>query len=111
MNNHKSVCQLVRCSNCGSHAERLYLSDSNLTKTECHACDSLIITCSLTGKVIENYMTNACAKFTHSYQEHHDSCRFSFLEKPENISLSDLIIQSQSQRLIKYEPTGNARVA
>ena len=47
--------QIVRCPNCGSEAERHHLTDNDLTRTQCQACDYLMITCSLTGKVIEAY--------------------------------------------------------
>lgn len=47
--------QIVRCPNCGNEAERHHLTDNHLTRTQCQACDYLMITCSLTGKVIEAY--------------------------------------------------------
>ncbi|MHC5825398.1 MAG: replication restart DNA helicase PriA, partial [Nostoc sp.] len=43
------------CPNCGSHAERYYISDSQLTRTQCPSCDYLMISCTRTGKVIEAY--------------------------------------------------------
>jgi len=45
----------VRCPNCGSEGERYYLFSSQLTRTQCHICDYLMVTCSQTGKVIEAY--------------------------------------------------------
>jgi DNA-directed RNA polymerase subunit RPC12/RpoP len=47
--------QTIRCPNCGSEGERHYLSDSQLTRTQCPTCDYLMITCMRTGKVIEAY--------------------------------------------------------
>ncbi|WP_110985329.1 replication restart DNA helicase PriA [Acaryochloris thomasi] len=44
----------IRCSNCGSPAERHHLEQS-LIRTQCAYCDYLMITCSKTGKVIEAY--------------------------------------------------------
>jgi transcription elongation factor Elf1 len=49
------IVQTVHCPNCGSHAERHYLLDSQLTRTQCPACDYLMVSCSLTAKVIEAY--------------------------------------------------------
>ncbi|MBW4582955.1 MAG: replication restart DNA helicase PriA [Tildeniella nuda ZEHNDER 1965/U140] len=45
----------VHCPNCGSHAERYYLTIDHLTRTQCSACDYLMVTCSQTGRVIEAY--------------------------------------------------------
>ncbi|AFY47674.1 hypothetical protein Nos7524_1809 [Nostoc sp. PCC 7524] len=45
----------IYCPNCGSEAERHYISDSQLTRTQCHNCDYLMISCTLTGRVIEAY--------------------------------------------------------
>jgi hypothetical protein len=44
----------IRCSNCGSPAERHHLEQS-LVRTQCAYCDYLMITCSETGRVIEAY--------------------------------------------------------
>jgi hypothetical protein len=49
------IIQKVCCPNCGSAAERHYISDSALTRTQCPSCDYLMITCTRTGKVIEAY--------------------------------------------------------
>jgi hypothetical protein len=49
------IVQKIRCPNCGSEGERHYLPDSQLTRTQCAACDYLMITCTRTGKVIEAY--------------------------------------------------------
>jgi phage FluMu protein Com len=49
-----SSMQTIRCDNCGSHAERHYLLNSQLIRTECPKCDSLRIICSRTGKVVED---------------------------------------------------------
>lgn len=47
--------QLVRCPNCGSYAEREYVLDRQIVRTQCPACDYLMITCMKTNKVIEAY--------------------------------------------------------
>lgn len=47
--------QRVCCPNCGAKAERNYLVHPRHTRTECPKCDYLMITCSLTGAVIEAY--------------------------------------------------------
>jgi hypothetical protein len=47
--------QKVRCPNCGSEAERHYIDDSELTRTQCAVCDYLMVSCTRTGKVIEAY--------------------------------------------------------
>ncbi len=45
----------VRCPNCGSHAERHHLFSSRLVRTQCAACDYLMVMSSNTGKVLEAY--------------------------------------------------------
>jgi hypothetical protein len=110
MNSHYDVCQMVRCATCGGHAERLYLGESKLTRTECSACDSLIVTCSLTGKVIENYMTHACTQFTRSSQDsspkNHElgSLNFSCKNKSKYISLTDAISQIPTETIKPVNP-------
>ncbi|MBW4521615.1 MAG: replication restart DNA helicase PriA [Scytolyngbya sp. HA4215-MV1] len=47
--------QSIHCPNCGSHAERFYLSDRQIVRTQCPKCDYLMITCATSGKVIEAY--------------------------------------------------------
>jgi hypothetical protein len=49
--------QAVCCPNCGSPAERYHITSSQnyLMRTQCPTCDYLMITCALTGKVIEAY--------------------------------------------------------
>ena len=47
--------QAVRCPNCGSFAEREYLSSHQLIRTQCPSCDYLMILCSETNRVIEAY--------------------------------------------------------
>ncbi|MEM7725650.1 MAG: replication restart DNA helicase PriA [Cyanobacteria bacterium P01_A01_bin.45] len=49
------IIKQVRCPNCGSEAERYYIDDSRLTRTQCANCDYLMVMCDLTGKVIEAY--------------------------------------------------------
>ncbi len=45
--------EIVRCPNCGSLAERYYLSTQQ--KLQCDHCDYLMTTCAQTGRVIEAY--------------------------------------------------------
>ena len=55
--------QVVRCPNCGSEAERHHLTHSHLTRTQCQVCDYLMITCALTGKVVEAYAPGLYARY------------------------------------------------
>jgi len=45
----------VHCPNCGNMAERYFISESQVTRTQCPACDYLMINCTRTGRVIEAY--------------------------------------------------------
>jgi predicted RNA-binding Zn-ribbon protein involved in translation (DUF1610 family) len=47
--------QSIRCPNCGSLAEREYITSRQIIQTQCPACDYLMILCSRTIKVIEAY--------------------------------------------------------
>ncbi|ACK70049.1 conserved hypothetical protein [Gloeothece citriformis PCC 7424] len=47
--------QQVRCPNCGNFAHRQYIHQHNLVKTACPVCDYLLVSCYVTGKVIESY--------------------------------------------------------
>lgn len=49
------ITQQVRCPNCGSEAERHHLLSSQLTRTQCPACDYLMVMCSRSGRVVEAY--------------------------------------------------------
>jgi transposase-like protein len=49
------ITQAIYCPNCGSPGERHYLLSRQLTRTQCPSCDYLMITCSVTGRVIEAY--------------------------------------------------------
>jgi ribosomal protein S27E len=53
--NVESQVQVVRCPNCGNHAERHYILSSNLTRTECNKCDYLMVTNTTSGQVVEAY--------------------------------------------------------
>lgn len=55
-----STKQIIRCPNCGSHAERC--DDNRLIHTQCHTCDYLMVTCSNTGKVVEAYAPGIYAR-------------------------------------------------
>jgi ribosomal protein L32 len=47
--------ETVRCPNCGRYGERHHIEESHLIRTQCPECDYLLVSCSLTGKVIECY--------------------------------------------------------
>lgn len=47
--------QTVRCPNCGSYARRQVFSRHNIIETACPTCDYLLVSCQVTGKVIESY--------------------------------------------------------
>lgn len=47
--------QVIRCPNCGSFAERQYSLEKQLTQTQCHECDYLMVTCAHSGRVLEAY--------------------------------------------------------
>lgn len=47
--------QKIRCPNCGSEGDRHYITESQITRTQCPSCDYLMVTCSQTGRVIEAY--------------------------------------------------------
>ncbi|MBW4602564.1 MAG: replication restart DNA helicase PriA [Calothrix sp. FI2-JRJ7] len=49
------IIQKVRCPNCGSEGERHYILESQIQRTQCPACDYLMIMCTHTGRVIEAY--------------------------------------------------------
>ncbi len=53
--NQESQVQIIRCPNCGSHAERHYILSSNWTRTECDKCDYLMVADTTSGRVIEAY--------------------------------------------------------
>jgi len=63
INSHAVTCivQTVRCPTCGSLAERRLLSSCQASigeycvRTACEACDYLLVSGSLTGKVLEAY--------------------------------------------------------
>jgi len=44
---------VVRCPNCGAPAQRHLLPLLAQSRTECHRCDYLLVTCTRTGKVVE----------------------------------------------------------
>jgi ribosomal protein L32 len=50
-----STIHQVHCPNCGSLAERHHVTNRNLVRTQCSICDYLMITCTVTGRVIEAY--------------------------------------------------------
>ncbi len=45
----------IRCPNCGSIAERHHLSYLAQVKTQCDACDYLLVMCTRSGHVLESY--------------------------------------------------------
>jgi hypothetical protein len=56
------ISQKIHCPNCGGAAERYYITDSQVTRTQCPSCDYLMITCTRTAKVIEAYAPGIYAK-------------------------------------------------
>jgi predicted RNA-binding Zn-ribbon protein involved in translation (DUF1610 family) len=54
--------QKIRCPNCGSFAERHYLSSKSLVQTQCPACDYFMVNCSRTWSVIEAYAPGIFAR-------------------------------------------------
>jgi hypothetical protein len=50
-----STSHTVHCPNCGHLAERHHLEQDHLIRTQCHECDYLMITCAMSGRVIEAY--------------------------------------------------------
>ncbi|MBK1988234.1 replication restart DNA helicase PriA [Sphaerospermopsis aphanizomenoides BCCUSP55] len=56
------VLQKIHCPNCGCAAERHFIAESQVTRTQCSACDYLMISCTRTGKVIEAYAPGIYAR-------------------------------------------------
>ncbi|MBF2008634.1 replication restart DNA helicase PriA [Chlorogloeopsis fritschii PCC 9212] len=56
------IVQTIYCPNCGSKAERHYIFDRQLTRTQCQRCDYLMVCCTRTGKVIEAYAPGIYAR-------------------------------------------------
>ncbi|MFN6564437.1 MAG: zinc ribbon domain-containing protein [Nostoc sp. ChiSLP01] len=54
--------QNIYCPNCGSKAERYFITDNELTRTQCPSCDYLMISCTRTGKVVEAYAPGILAR-------------------------------------------------
>ncbi|NES99821.1 MAG: replication restart DNA helicase PriA [Sphaerospermopsis sp. SIO1G2] len=52
----------IHCPNCGSKAERHYITDRQLTRTQCSHCDYLMINCTRTGRVVEAYAPGIYAR-------------------------------------------------
>lgn len=48
-----SLIELIRCSNCGCHAERHHLALAGHLRTECDTCDYLLILDTKSGQVVE----------------------------------------------------------
>ena len=71
-----STAQIVHCPNCGSFAERQWLSDRQypvnepVIQTACPACDYLMVMGGSTGRVLEAY---APGQLAHAPSEHHSS--------------------------------------
>jgi ribosomal protein L32 len=58
----ETIHHTVRCPNCGELADRHHIGEHHLTRTQCGCCDYLMITCSLTGRVIEAYAPGIAAR-------------------------------------------------
>lgn len=54
--------QAIYCPNCGSSAERHYISSNQIVRTQCPSCDYLMIMCSQTNRVIEAYAPGIAAR-------------------------------------------------
>ncbi|WP_081403028.1 replication restart DNA helicase PriA [Scytonema hofmannii] len=54
--------QKIRCPNCGSEGERHYTYHNQQTQTQCPICDYLLVSCTLTGRVIEAYAPGIFAR-------------------------------------------------
>ena len=50
-----NIIQKVHCPNCGKLADRRFYLQNQVTETACPACDYLLKSCSLTGRVLEAY--------------------------------------------------------
>ncbi len=48
-----ALIEMVRCPNCGSHAERHHLPLAGQVKTQCDVCDYLLILDTKSGQVLE----------------------------------------------------------
>lgn len=95
--------EMVRCPNCGSHAERHHLSSEQLIRTQCPACDYLMITCASTGKVIEAHAPGIYPSFVKflGSEEVLDTKKFQTL--PSAVKLgSDRAIQSLTGKHPSY---------
>jgi hypothetical protein len=54
---NQPIAQQICCPNCGSRqAERHYLPEQELIRTQCADCDYLLITCAATARVVEAYV-------------------------------------------------------
>lgn len=47
--------QKIHCPNCGQSALRRYYDRHRMVETACPSCDYLLVSCSITGKVLESY--------------------------------------------------------
>lgn len=96
--------EMVRCPNCGSHAERHHLPSEQLIRTQCSTCDYLMITCAATGKVIEAYAPGiypSFIKFLGSETEVLDTKKFQTL--PSAVKLGgDRAVQSLTSKHRSY---------
>lgn len=72
MNIIKSV--EIYCPNCGGSAERHYLTFDQIVRTQCAHCDYLMITCDLTGNVIEAYAPGYSAVIREGVRAEARSC-------------------------------------
>jgi hypothetical protein len=52
----------VHCPNCGRLAERQRLDQGKLIRTQCAECDYLMITCAISGRVVEAYAPGLCVE-------------------------------------------------
>jgi uncharacterized Zn finger protein (UPF0148 family) len=49
------TCYTIHCPNCGRPAERTFLHQERVSRTQCPSCDYLMVQCLDSGRVIEAY--------------------------------------------------------
>lgn len=60
-----ALIEMIRCPNCGSHAERHHLHLAGQVKTECDVCDYLLILDTKSGQVVEFQAPGNDADYLH----------------------------------------------
>ncbi len=65
-----ALIEMIRCPNCGSHAERHHLTLAGQVKTECDVCDYLLILDTKSGQVVEFQPPGNDAEYLHMRRKH-----------------------------------------